>query len=144
NTDRLNLAAAGLPLGERGLIGVNEHFQTSVPHVYAAGDVIGPPALASTSMQQARRAVRHAFGEGSASEFPHLLPTGIYTIPEIGTIGETEEGLQRDGVEYLAGRAKYDENARGKIIGDPEGMLKILLRRSDLRVVGVHAIGEQA
>jgi NAD(P) transhydrogenase len=131
-------------VGDRGLITVDEHFRTLAPHLYAAGDVIGPPALASTSMEQARRAMRHAFGNGSAPEIPALLPTGIYTIPEIGMTGETEEALKRKGVDYLIGRARYDDNARGKIIGDSRGMLKVLFQRSDLKILGVHAIGEQA
>ncbi len=90
NTDTLNLAAAGIPVGARGLIVVDEHFRTHVPHVYAAGDVIGFPALASTSVEQGRRAVRYAFGQKLRSEFPGLLPTGVYTIPEVGMVSETE------------------------------------------------------
>jgi NAD(P) transhydrogenase len=144
NTAGLNLGAAGVTTGNRGLIVVDEHFRTEAPHIYAAGDVIGPPALASTSMEQARRAVRHAFARETAPDFPTLLPTGIYTIPEIGMIGETEDALRRNGVEFVAGRAYYDGNARGKIIGDEQGMLKLLFRRSDLKLLGVHAIGEQA
>ena len=104
--------------GDRGLIHVDEHFRTNVPHIYAAGDVIGFPALASTSMEQARRAVRHALGLGIRSELSHLLPNGIYTIPEVGMVGETEESLKRQGVDYVVGRASYRDNARGRIIGD--------------------------
>jgi NAD(P) transhydrogenase len=144
NTGQLNLTAAGVPTGQRGLILVDEHFQTPVPHVYAAGDVIGAPALASTSMEQARRAMRHAFGPGTGSDLPAILPTGVYTIPEIGMVGETEDSLRNKGVDYVAGRASYGLNARGKIIGDNDGILKLLCNRSDLKLLGVHAIGEQA
>jgi NAD(P) transhydrogenase len=144
NTECINLKAAGVAVGERGLVPVDEHFRTQSPHVYAAGDVIGPPALASTSMEQARRAMRHAFGKGTGSEIAALLPTGVYTIPEIGMIGATEKALQQTGVDYVVGRASYDNNARGKIIGDADGILKLLFRRPDLKLLGVHAIGEQA
>jgi NAD(P) transhydrogenase len=144
NTDQLNLDAAGVKVGERGLIAVDEHFRTQSPHVYAAGDVIGAPALASTSMEQARRAMRHAFGVGSESNIPALLPTGVYTIPEIGMVGETEDSLKQKGVDYVVGRASYDSNARGRIVGDIDGILKLLFRRTDLRLLGVHVIGEQA
>jgi NAD(P) transhydrogenase len=144
NTECLNLKAAGVAVGDRGLITVDEHFRTQAPHIYAAGDVIGPPALASTSMEQARRAMRHAFGQGPVSEIYDLLPTGVYTIPEIGMIGATEKALQQEGVDYAVGRAMYDSNPRGKIIGDADGILKLLFRRGDLKLLGVHAIGEQA
>jgi NAD(P) transhydrogenase len=144
NTDSLNLAAAGLTPGERGLVGVDPHFRTEVAHIYAAGDVIGPPALASTSMEQARRAIRHAFGPTPTSDIAALLPTGVYTIPEIGMVGETEERLKDQGVAYLVGRAAYRRSARGQIIGDSDGMLKLLFRRSDFRLLGAHVIGEQA
>jgi NAD(P) transhydrogenase len=95
-------------------------------------------------MEQARRAMRHAFGKGTGSEIAALLPTGVYTIPEIGMIGATEKALQQTGVDYVVGRASYDNNARGKIIGDADGILKLLFRRPDLKLLGVHAIGEQA
>jgi len=144
NTGNLNLSAAGIQVGERGLITVDEHFQTETPHVYAAGDVIGAPALASTSMEQARRAMRHAFGDGRRSDIPATLPTGVYTIPEVGMVGETEDSLRQNGVDYVAGRAFYEHNARGRIIGDCDGILKLLFRRQDMRLAGIHAIGEQA
>ena len=144
NTAQLNLACVGVQVGERGVIAVNENYQTSAPHVYAAGDVIGAPALASTSMVQARRAMRHAFGRGLGSDIPPILPTGVYTIPEIGMVGETEDSLREKGVDYLVGRASYGANARGRIIGDTEGILKLLFHRADMKLVGVHAIGEQA
>jgi NAD(P) transhydrogenase len=144
NVEGLNLQAAGIVANERGLIRVDEHLRTSSPHIYAAGDVIGFPALASTSMQQARTAIRHAFGQPTAPRDSLALPAGIYTIPEIGMIGETEEALQRQGLEYVAGRALYRGSPRGRIIGDSAGFVKLLFRRPALRVVGVHVIGEQA
>jgi len=143
NTDVLNLAAAGVTVGERGIIPVDKNYRTNVPHIYAAGDVIGFPALASTSMEQARRAVRHAFGQ-PASPLAHLLPNGIYTIPEVSMVGETEESLRKSGVEFVAGCAPYANNARGRIIGDNEGLLKLLFRRGDMRLLGVHIMGELA
>jgi len=144
NTDKLNLPAAGVTVGERGLIPVDEHFRTNVPHIYAAGDVIGFPALASTSMEQGRRAVRHALGVDFAVGMSHLLPNGIYTIPEVSTVGETEEALKKRGVDYIVGRARYRDNARGRIIGDLDGFLKLLFRREDMKLLGVHIMGEQA
>lgn len=140
----LNLDAAGVAAGEHGVIAVNEFYQTNVPHICAAGDVIGFPALASTSMEQARRAVRHAFGLDLSAHASGLLPTGVYTIPEVSMVGETEESLVRRGVDYIAGRAPYFSTARGRIIGDSDGFLKLLFRRDDLKLLGVHAIGEQA
>jgi NAD(P) transhydrogenase len=144
NTDTLNLGAAGIPVGPRGLIVVDEHFRTNVPHVYAAGDVIGFPALASTSVEQGRRAVHHAFGLRLRSEFPDLLPTGVYSIPEVGMVGETEQSLQQKSVPYVVGRCSYDATARGRIVGDANGFLKLIFRRGDMRLLGVHALGEQA
>ena len=143
NTEELNLPAAGVTAPGKGVVIVDENFQTNVPGVYAAGDVIGFPALASTSMHQARLAMTHAFGQGSFHS-PHLLPNGVYTIPEIGTIGETEESLKQAGVDYVAGRWRYDANARGRIIGDVDGFLKLLFRCEDMKLLGVHAIGEHA
>jgi len=122
---------------------VNEHFQTNIENIYAAGDVIGFPALASTSVEQARRAVRHALGLGGSAISP-LLPNGIYTIPEVSMVGETEESLKKKTVPYVVGRAKYRENARGRIIGDQDGFLKLLFRQDDLKLIGVHIMGELA
>ena len=144
NTEQLGLAAAGVAVGERGLIDVDERYCTCVPHTYAAGDVIGFPALASTSMQQARRAVQHALNLGAPADTMHLLPTGIYTIPEVGMVGETEESLRNGGVDYIVGRAPYEASARGRIIGDTTGFIKLLFRRADKRLLGVHVMGEQA
>jgi len=144
NTDKLNLQAAGITPGPKGLIAVDACYRTSVSHVYAAGDVIGFPALASTSAEQARVAMCHAFDFGFRFNMGPLLPTGIYTIPEVSMIGETEETLRAKGVDYVAGRASYADNARGEIIGDTTGFIKLLFRRSDMKLLGAHAIGEQA
>jgi NAD(P) transhydrogenase len=143
NVETLNLPVAGVKTGERGIIPVDDQFCTNVPHIYAAGDVIGFPALASTSMEQARRAVGHALGLAVGAPSP-LLPNGIYTIPEVSMIGETEESLQKKRIDYVVGRAPYVDNARGQIIGDKDGFLKLLVRRDNMKLVGVHVIGELA
>jgi len=144
NVASLNLGAAGVAAGEPGVIAVDDLYRTNVLHICAAGDVIGFPALASTSMEQARRAVRHALGVDLTARASGLLPTGVYTIPEVSMVGETEESLERSGVSYIVGRAPYFSSARGRIIGDSDGFLKLLFRRHDLKLLGVHAIGEQA
>ncbi len=143
-TAELNPGAAGVVLGEKGRMAVDEHFRTNVPHVYAVGDVIGFPALASTSAQQGRAAACHAFDAAYRPTVSEALPAGIYTIPELSAVGETEAGLADKGVEYLVGRASYADVPRGKIIGDEAGFLKLLFRKSDLALLGAHAIGEQA
>jgi NAD(P) transhydrogenase len=143
NTAQLGLEKAGVKTGERGLVHVNEHFQTNIEHIYAAGDAIGFPALASTSMEQARRAARHALNLPGRTISP-LLPAGIYTIPEVSMVGETEESLQKKGTAYITGRSNYRENARGRIIGDQDGFLKLLFRQGDLKLIGVHVMGELA
>jgi NAD(P) transhydrogenase len=143
NADLLNLEAAGVEIDERGKIRVNEYFQTEVSHIYAAGDVIGFPALAATSMQQGRLAACHMFGEDSNySSFP--LPYGIYTIPEISMIGKTERQLTEAKIPYEVGVARYDELARGQILGDHTGKLKILFDPRNLKLLGLHIIGEGA
>jgi NAD(P) transhydrogenase len=144
NTAGLNLEGIGVTPTDRGLLAVNQHFQTAVPHVYAAGDVIGFPALASTSMEQARVAMVHAFDLRYKTAVSSVLPYGIYTIPECSMVGETEESLTAAGVPYVAGQARFAQNARGKIIGDEEGFLKLLFRQDDMRLVGAHAFGELA
>jgi NAD(P) transhydrogenase len=143
NTGNLALDKAGVTTGKRGIIPVDEQYRTNIPHIYAAGDVIGFPALASTSMEQGRRAVRHAFSAKTISLSP-LLPNGIYTIPEVSMVGESEESLKAKGIDFVVGRARYDESARGRIIGDKEGFLKLFFRRDDMKLVGVHVIGELA
>jgi NAD(P) transhydrogenase len=142
-TAKLNLEAAGLKADERGRLKVNEHYQTEVPHVYAAGDVIGFPSLASTSLEQGRLAACHAFGV-EAKSTPELFPYGIYTVPEISYVGKNEEELTQANVPYEMGKASYREIARGQIIGDSIGMLKILFHRETREVLGVHIIGESA
>lgn len=145
NTARLNLGSVGIRYDDRGLIPVNDSFQTSVPHIYAIGDVIGFPSLASTSMEQGRRAVCHAFQkEGVTCELPGYLPFAIYTIPEISMVGETEESLTKKGVAYEVGCAFFQEVARGQIIGDVHGMLKLIFDRETRKLLGVHIIGERA
>jgi NAD(P) transhydrogenase len=142
----LGLEKVGIEVNKRGHIKVDPGtFQTRVPHIYAAGDVIGNPALASTAMAQARMAVAHAFNLPFDSGLAELLPSGIYTIPECSSAGETEEALKEKGIPYVVGRANYVNNARGQIIGDSKGFLKLLFRDDDtLQLLGVHAIGEQA
>ncbi len=144
NTKDLNLAAAGITPGKRGLVPVNAHYQSEVPHIYAAGDVIGPPALAATGIEQARVAAGHAFDSSFKKDLAPLLPTGIYTIPEASMVGETEEALKENGIDYVRGHCRYADLPRGQIIGDETGFLKLLFRRDDLRLVGVHILGEQA
>jgi NAD(P) transhydrogenase len=143
NTDTLNLAKAGIEAGSRGQLSVNEHFQTSVPHIYAAGDVIGFPALASTSMEQGRLAANHMFATAGTLD-PRLLPYGIYTIPEISMVGDTEETLTKQKIGYEVGIAKYEELAKGQMLGDDQGMLKILFSPKDAKILGVHIIGDRA
>ncbi|HKR78403.1 MAG TPA: Si-specific NAD(P)(+) transhydrogenase [Nitrospira sp.] len=142
-TRDLNLESIGITPDQRGRLFVNAHFQTSVPHVYAAGDVIGFPALASTSMQQGRHASCHAFGVSDRTD-TDLLPFGIYAIPEISMVGKNEEELAREDVPYGVGIARYREIARGQLIGDETGMLKLLFHRQSRELLGVHAIGEGA
>ena len=143
NTGGLALERAGLQAGRRGLLEVNAHFQTAVPHVYAVGDVIGFPSLAATSMHQGRLAMAHAFGVPVNGEGTRL-PYGIFTIPEISMVGETEEQLTRACVPYEVGQAFFREIARGEIVGDRAGMLKLLFDRASHRLRGVHIIGEKA
>jgi len=144
NTKDLNLEAIGLRPNDYGLLQVNEHYQTAVPHIYAVGDVIGYPALASTSMEQGRQAMRHAYNIPGVTPKTEVLPFAIYSIPEVSYVGETEEGLTKRGVEYLTGRGNYDMNPRGQIIGDTEGLLKLLFELDSLKLVGAHMIGHGA
>jgi NAD(P) transhydrogenase len=143
NTAELNLKTAGLEADDRGRIAVNEHFQTRVPHIYAVGDVIGFPSLASVSMEQGRIAAAKAFGAPVHSN-PAFYPYGIYTIPEISFIGKTEEQLTDEDVPYEVGVAYYREIARGQIRGDTTGRLKIIFHRETRKILGVHIIGEGA
>lgn len=143
NTDSLNLESIGLKTDPRGRISVNEQFQTDIPHIYAAGDVIGFPALAATSMEQGRQASCNMFC-GSAQSSHELLPYGIYAIPEISMVGKTEQELTDEKVPYEIGSARYDEIAKGQILGEKAGFLKILFDPDSLKILGVHIIGEQA
>jgi NAD(P) transhydrogenase len=144
NVKGLGLERVGIEADRRGAIKVNDHYQTTVPHIYAAGDVIGAPALASTAMDQARIAMVHAFDLKYRGDIARILPYGIFTIPECSMAGETEESLQQKGVAHVAGRATYANNARGRIIGDDKGFLKLLFALDDMKLLGVHVIGEQA
>ncbi len=142
-TEDLGLQNIGITTDERGKLKVNEYFQTEQPHIYAAGDVIGFPALASTSARQGRLATCHAFGvTDTIMDVP--LPFGIYAIPEISFVGLNEEELTKQGVPYETGIARYREIARGRLLGDESGMLKVLFDRRTEQVLGVHIIGEYA
>ena len=142
--DGLALDKAGLALNDRGYIPVDQNYRTAANHIYAAGDVIGFPALASTSMEQGRVAVCHAFGLKYKQRVASLLPMGIYTIPEISAAGETEDSCKEKGIDYCVGRAHYENNARGHITGDTAGMLKLIFARSARKLLGVSMIGESA
>jgi len=142
-TKWLNCEAAGLEVDSRGLLKVNDNFQTTTPNIYAVGDVIGFPSLASTSMEQGRLAACHAFGVPT-NHTPELFPYGIYTIPEISTVGRNEEELTEQGIPYEVGKAQYREIARGQIIGDQTGLLKLIFHLETHELLGVHIIGEGA
>lgn len=143
-TGALGLDKIGVETTSRGHIIVNSEFQTKVSNIYAAGDVIGNPALASTAMEQARLAIYNAFKLGVQRNFASLLPSGLYTIPECSMVGETEEALIEKKIPYVAGRAKYSNNARGQIIGDTDGFLKLLYHAETRKLLGVHIMGEGA
>jgi NAD(P) transhydrogenase len=142
--DELNLAAAGLEADNRGRIPVDEHFKTKVDHIFAVGDVVGFPSLASVSMEQGRIAAARAFDDHATTSNPSFYPYGIYTIPEISFIGKTEEQLTDEDVPYEVGMAYYRETARGQIRGDTTGRLKLIFHRDTRKVLGVHIIGEGA
>jgi NAD(P) transhydrogenase len=142
-TDGLNLEAAGLNADSRGRISVNKHFQAAVENIYAVGDVIGFPSLASTSGEQGRLSACHAFGAPMES-MPELFPYGIYSIPEISMVGKGEEELTKEGVHYEVGKAEYREIARGTIMGDDSGMLKLIFDVESRKLLGVCIIGEGA
>ena len=142
-TKALALENVGLAPDDRERLKVNKNFQTEVPHIYAAGDVIGFPALASTAMEQGRQATCHAFGQETTT-IPELFPYGIYSIPEISMVGKTEKQLTDAGIPYEAGIAHYKEVARGQLLGDQSGMLKLLIHQDTHQLLGVHAIGTQS
>jgi NAD(P) transhydrogenase len=144
NTDRLGLERAGITPGPRGLLKVNQSYQTEVPHIYAVGDVVGFPALAAVSMEQARVAVCHAFGLTYKTRVAGILPLAVYTIPEVAMAGETEETCREKGRPYCVGRAYYGDNARGQISGDLWGEIKLVFSPEDQKLLGIHVIGENA
>jgi NAD(P) transhydrogenase len=142
-TGDLALEKAGLSADKRGRIHVDEHFRTEVPHIFAVGDVAGPPGLAATAMEQGRLASLYAF-EQEVRSLPELIPTGIYAIPEVSMVGRTEEDLTESAVPYVAGIARWREMARGLMSGDEDGMLKLLASPSDGALLGVHVLGTGA
>ena len=142
--DGLALEKAALAVNDRGYIGVDENYRTAVPNIYAAGDVIGFPALASTSMEQGRVAVCHAFGFQYKQRVASMLPMGIYTIPEISAAGETEDSCKEKKIDYCVGRAHFENNARGHICGDTSGLLKLIFSPADKKLLGLSIIGESA
>jgi NAD(P) transhydrogenase len=144
NTADLALPAAGLSADARGRLAVNANYQTAVPHIYAAGDVLGFPALASTSMEQARVAMCHAFDLKYKTRLSPILPLGIYTIPELAMVGSTEEAAAAADLDVVIGRARFQDNARGQIAGAADGLIKLLFTRSDRKLVGAHIVGERA
>ena len=144
NTDGMGLEAAGVKVDDRGRIVVDEYFQTAIPGIYAVGDVIGPPALASTAMEQGRAAAGRAFDVGFQGTIDPSPPTGVYSIPEIASVGMTEQEAATRGVGYLVGRGRFEGNARANISGVTDGLVKLVFARSDRSVLGVHILGESA
>ena len=144
NIAGLALEKVGVTYSDRGIIKVNEWYQTTQPNIYAAGDVIGSPALASTSMEQGRAAMVHAFQLQDQARTDTVMPSGIFTIPECSMVGESEESLKQKKIPFVIGKALYEKNARGLIVGDHFGFLKLLFRAEDMRLLGVHVVGEQA
>jgi NAD(P) transhydrogenase len=144
NTESLNAAAAGVRLNERGFVEADaQSFRTSAPHIHAVGDVIGPPALAAASAEQGRIAACRIFGE-PCPDFPASFPYGIYTIPEISSVGLLEEEAQAKNIPFVVGRARFNELARGIIVGDQNGFIKLLVHAESRQLLGVHAIGVHA
>ena len=144
NTADLGLEAAGVALDPRGRVIVGEDFQTTCPGVYAAGDVIGPPALASVAMEEGRRAASCALGTPLHEGTRYEPPLGIYGVPEVAAVGLTEEQAQASGIDYAVGRSAFSRNVRAAIAGADDGMVKLVFRRDDRRLLGVHVIGEMA
>jgi NAD(P) transhydrogenase len=144
NVQGLGLEQVGVQLGNRGLIIVDENYRTNVPNIYAVGDVIGFPALASTSMEQARAAMVYAFDLEYKERLSPFLPLAVYSIPEISAVGLTEDECKSKNIPYLTGRSYYENNARGQIIGDVSGMIKLVFSPKDKKLIGAHMIGEQA
>jgi NAD(P) transhydrogenase len=143
NHEALNLDVVGLKADARGLIAVNSNYQTAVHSIYAVGDIIGAPALAASSAEQGRLAALHAFA-GEKAEFPDTFPYGIYTIPEISSVGVQESYLQKKGIKYVVGKAPYAILARGKMLDDEFGFLKLIVHQRTRQIMGVHVIGTSA
>ena len=143
-TQGLGLEKLGVKVGSRGQVEVDADYKTAVRNIYAAGDVIGFPALAATSMEQARVAVCHAFGFGYKNKVSELLPYGIYTIPEVSTVGIGEEDAHVKGRAFVVGRGLYRDNARGKIIGDKDGLVKLVFDKETRKLIGCHCLGDRA
>ena len=144
NTDKIGLERLGIKVGERGAIEVNDDFQTNIPNIYAAGDTVGSPALAATSAAQGRHAALHMFGKKKVRPFPKVYPVGVYTIPELSSVGMTEEDLKKEKRPYVVGRAHYSEVARGYIRGDEHGLLKLLVCSRTHHILGIHITGHDA
>ena len=144
NTAGLGLEALGVKCNQRGYVQVDANYRTAVPSIYAAGDVIGFPALASTAMEQARVAVCHAFDLRYKQQVSSVLPYGVWTIPEIATVGDTEDTLTAREVPYEVGRSSYRANPRGQILGDVDGFVKLIFAPDDQRLLGVSVVGEHA
>jgi NAD(P) transhydrogenase len=146
NTQDIGLEAVGIQPDARGLIPVDENYRTSVPSIYAVGDVVGAPALASTGMEQGRIACCHAFKVEDSGDYkmPKNFPYGIYTIPEISMVGKTEEDLIKSKLPYVTGKARYRELARGQIVGDRWGLLKLVVDKKTLKILGIHIVGDSA
>ena len=142
STSELGLETIGIRMNERGAIIVNDYYQTDVPSIYAAGDSIGPPGLVSTSMEQGRIATENAFA-GSKRKLPNLFPIGMFTIPEMSSVGMSEEEVQAAGIDYVVGRARYEEVARGYIRGDA-GLLKLVIEQNSQKILGIHIVGKDA
>jgi NAD(P) transhydrogenase len=144
NTEGLGLAEVGVEVDARGRIVVDEHYRTSAEGIYAAGDVIGPPALASVSMEQGRVAICHAFGIPFKETVDPLAPYGVYSIPEVGMVGTTEDAAAAAGVEYEVGRGWFAQNTRARIAGTTDGLVKLVFRRDDRMLLGAHVMGDIA
>jgi NAD(P) transhydrogenase len=143
-TSGLELEKIGVKVNSRGQVQVDPDYRTSVPHIYAVGDVIGFPALAATSMEQARVAMCHAFGFAYKRQVSDLLPYGVYTIPEVSAVGIGEEDALVRGRPFVVGRGLYRDNARGKIIGDMEGLVKLIFDKESRKLLGCHCLGDRA
>jgi NAD(P) transhydrogenase len=144
NIEGLGLEEVGVEADQFGRIQIDDHYQTNVPGIYAAGDVIGPPGLASVAMEQARVAMCRAFDIPFKEHVDPMIPTGIYTLPEMSMVGVTEEAMRTAGEDVETGRARFDANARAQIAGLTEGMVKLVFRASDKQLLGAHILGEEA